>query len=768
MADQKVQVVLEWALDRQKAQETLRYHDQLSEKLEKVRSRINEVKGRFDELEEVSGRVAALSAAAFAPLILSASNYVEKVGQAETISRRWLVLSERQQRAQIELGRKSAEALLPYRELLIEIVELAAGVDQDIIKAGVAGAGVLAGAAALGLLVSQLGKVYTGLLLLNTTMQQLVATQVGGAVARTTGGLVAGAAGVGIGIAATRGIGEISGDERLQRVGLNDLLVYLFDILKTFVAALALGAKLIEEQFSSLRKKLELAILSIKEAFGKIPDVLRQIIDGLLLAFSELIRSVPAVGGAAADALGIDEEALRRRLRAGQSEPIVDTEAVQAILSGAGLNESTQRFIGGRIAETDSLDELNELLKQLEYQTFITAETADQIRNTLVGTERERLEVLKRADERQQAIDERYAFVGSLLASFDEVLRPRIENLGLPSLGGGGAGGGGRVFNEPILDAFEQLQVDLENIQNSYNKQRVDNQKRFAASLLNLEKQAQAQRLAIQQNYKDDLAALDKEAAEAERNYRVEVAALREDAQRQELDAQERFERDRRRILEQFNEQLRDAVLNRDARAAVSAFRQRRQQERDLGENVQQERRQRAQANAERLQDLVANFEREKQARAERRKEIENAYHEQMRDLENNLRAQERELREAYRQQQRDLQVALNSEILQRRQAFNRQLLELTEFQNAESRIRQQHYEQLNAQLTQYLLNGASAQAQAALNTASQMINGAVRSITRSNSVNVGGININGAQDPARVASLVEERIVNIFRTLVD
>ncbi|RMG78733.1 MAG: hypothetical protein D6712_20905 [Chloroflexi bacterium] len=768
MVDKRVEILLEWSLDQQKAQQTLKFHQDLNERLDKLRTRINEVKSRFDELEETAGRAAVIAASVFAPLTLAATNYVEQVGMAERTSQRWLALSQRQQQVQITLGRKAAEALLPYREILVDILELGARVDPALLQAGVAGAGILAGAATLGLFVSQIGKLYTGLLLLNTTMQQLIATQVGGMVARGVGGVTATALGVGVGIASTRAIGQVSGDERLQQVGLSDLIVYLYDILKTFVAALALGAKLIEEQFSSLRKRFELAILEIKSAFDKIPQTLQQIIDGLLLVFTDLLGEIPVVGGKAVEALGLDRQSILNRQRVSNAS-IVDVDAVRSILSGTGLNQATQAFLTGRIAETTSFEDLNKLLDSLEYQTFITSETAEQIRNTLVGTERERLEILRRADERQASIDQRYAFVGEILAAYDQTIRPRVERIDMPSFTSG-ADMFIAQLNEPLLNAFESFQQELVILENAYQEQRIDAQKNFSQAMTALEKQTQEQRLTLQQTYTQRLKALEQEQAEAQQLYNEQVLEARVNYQKEELRAQERYEQQRTRLIEQYNEQLRDAILNRDATAIVNLMRSRLRQTRDLEQGELTERQQRREQLAERLQDLETSYQKEQEAFAKQRQTIESEYRENQRKLEENIRKEQRVLQENYRQKQRDLQVSLNNEILERRKAFNRQLLELTEFQNYESEVRRAHYERLNAQLSQYLLGNLSTQLQSNARVISNAVYGRGTSTSRSTSLSVGGItvNANSVQQPERVAAMVQEKIYELFRSLVD
>src|SRR3972149_2043801 len=145
---------------------------------EVFRKKLENIKNTAEKLGSISTMITGIGAVLAGPFILAAKNYVEKVGQSEQISRRWLAATEKISKAQMEIGRIATTSILPMLEKVASIAEAAAefaqkhpGVVEAAVKIGMA----MAAVGAIGLAVSKGIRLVADIKFLAATAQQLLA-----------------------------------------------------------------------------------------------------------------------------------------------------------------------------------------------------------------------------------------------------------------------------------------------------------------------------------------------------------------------------------------------------------------------------------------------------------------------------------------------------------------------------------------------------------------------------------------------------------------
>ncbi len=207
----------------------------LAEALEKVKKEAqavieasNQMKEKADRLEGIGTRIAGVGAAISGPFILAATTYVQKAGQSEEISRKWLATTERMSEAQMRIGRVAAEAILPTLEKVANLAETAAAFAEkhpNIVAAALTIGTATATVGAIGIAVAQGIKLVADVkyLLASTQMNVAADKMLAAAGAMGKGGflgklLPAGALGVAGSVVAGVGAGAL-GYEGLRRAG---------------------------------------------------------------------------------------------------------------------------------------------------------------------------------------------------------------------------------------------------------------------------------------------------------------------------------------------------------------------------------------------------------------------------------------------------------------------------------------------------------------------------------------------------------------------
>lgn len=153
-----------------------------------IRMRANVMNKELGDLKEKAGFIDRAAqplflagTAGFAALAMSAKNYIENAGESNEITQRWAANSEKVKAANLQIGKISAEAILPLYEKLGDIVTKAADFadkNPGIIKAALGTSIVAAGLGALGILVSKGITLYADIKMIAVGDMQLVAAKI--------------------------------------------------------------------------------------------------------------------------------------------------------------------------------------------------------------------------------------------------------------------------------------------------------------------------------------------------------------------------------------------------------------------------------------------------------------------------------------------------------------------------------------------------------------------------------------------------------------
>ncbi|MCB0207706.1 MAG: hypothetical protein KDJ52_00160 [Anaerolineae bacterium] len=136
----------EGAIDAEEA--TRRVEDQM-EAIESHGDKVRNFAGYFGD---IAGTLALTGAAIAGPLVLAATSFVDKAGQADATSRDWLATTKELERSQQRVGRIAAQAILPVLETAADLAEKVADFAEAhpaIVKAALGVGGALLGAAAV-------------------------------------------------------------------------------------------------------------------------------------------------------------------------------------------------------------------------------------------------------------------------------------------------------------------------------------------------------------------------------------------------------------------------------------------------------------------------------------------------------------------------------------------------------------------------------------------------------------------------------------------
>jgi hypothetical protein len=681
----EVQTDLTFNAKTQEAQKNL---DALNKRMVDLREKADKAEQGFRTLGDTATGFAASGALLLAPAILAAEKYVAAVGKSEAVSKKYIAAQERQQKAQIEFGRKAAEALLPYRLLLTDIIEKLSQVDPRILQAGIAIGGGLALVGAAGLIASQIGLFATAVVKLGTYINTLSAIQAAGGLGRIAmvGGVGAGALALGVagGIGATRAIGRATGNDRLAEYGLDDTL-------ETFKQLLVIGGTLFLDALGGAAKTIILIDATLKAIQIKLGLETENLAEKFEQAGRDLKNAIiELVGETVAGKLGIRNEEVAGTLRRGGTPAL--TPQQQAAADAALLVEETNQ----------KLQNIDDSILSLK-QGLLDVAGFGQDRGGDGAADQFSQESLDLFDQYQQAEKD------ALVAYQDErkAINKRFadENLKLES-----------EYNrqrQQQLDDFNKAQAQAEkDFDRQQKRQAADN----ARQISNLRKQA---------------AEADKEALAEYNDNRLQTLA---DFQKEETRRQAEFDRRRKRQAEEANDRLLEAAGKLDAQAVLSILKESTKQARqdsedfgtdtttrqaDLKQRLDDDKRLYEQQKAQRqkqLQDSITESQRqfaESQRLAkedfEYRQQLERQRFDESRIREaENFSRQQQERRVAYQRELNELQNAYNQQKKARQNQFIDAYNQLNGFQQYEASARQAHYKRLAADL-QAFLNGVAS-----------------------------------------------------------
>lgn len=166
----------------------------LEKSLKAAQQQANQLRERMEKVQQIGNRMMFVGGAMVAPFALAVRKYVETVGEGEETSRRIIELQERWAKSQVDLGRVTAEIVLPALEKALDVIEKITAFAEKNPEAVKAALGIGASLVVLGGIVSTTAQIISTI----ATVQGLIA----GAGLTGLGGAAAGGAGIASAISA--------------------------------------------------------------------------------------------------------------------------------------------------------------------------------------------------------------------------------------------------------------------------------------------------------------------------------------------------------------------------------------------------------------------------------------------------------------------------------------------------------------------------------------------------------------------------------------
>lgn len=754
-------ILIGFKVDPQKSQQAISEIDKLNQRLERLDETASNVNETFDGLEGTATGFAAVGAAVFAPLILSAQKYVDVVGNAEAESREWAATTQKLEKSQVEFGRKATAALNPYRNALADILTKISQVDPAIIQAGVEIGGVVALIGGAGLLAAQVGKLYASSIELVAGIQKL--QMMGGLTGRAASAAVYGGVGIAaiglgttIGLNAVRGYGKATDNERLANFGADDAYTAFSQAITVFTSLVLDAGKTVAETLINIDTIMRLAQNRLREAVDDkvISEIQKKGLD-ILKAFE--MAQINVEEGTGKIAGGFERAYLSFLKTIGELK--IETKLGDIDIGkelGVNLDEVNDKLekLGNQTADFESrrqsLDEkYASKFADIDSRVASYADTAIDI-----GERRE--DLLNEVDAvfegaRESIVPKVYESMinfGEAVGILEDASEKTKEL----------ATGFAALTDEQkqgLLDSFDQLQTDLADAETAFNDQRKkeladfneetakieDNWQRqrerqaedFERGRAEREKEFNRQRQQAAQDFakqqKDAVVDFNREQSKAAQDFEKSRAKTLRDNQKEDLKRIEDFQRERERREQDHRLRLLEAVGRLDATAVLQELRGFQQEDSRAGQDFNRETQERQQQLDQQLADERAAFEEEQRLRRDQfqqqqAEEVQRFQEQQARELER-YQLQEQRSKEAFersqalaqedfdrsqaerRQQFNERRQEERREFLksqsERRQAFIAQYNELMGFQNRETNARRQHYQQLERDLQSFL-----------------------------------------------------------------
>ena len=151
------------------------------QRLALLRSReLSLLKQRGDVLERGSKALFATGVSGFTAITVLAKKYIDTTEETNEVTKAWADSSDRVTRAQMRIGKISAEAILPLYEKLADIATKAADFTEKnpgVIEAGLKASIVMAGLGGIGILAAKGIKLYADVKMIGVGATQLAAAQ---------------------------------------------------------------------------------------------------------------------------------------------------------------------------------------------------------------------------------------------------------------------------------------------------------------------------------------------------------------------------------------------------------------------------------------------------------------------------------------------------------------------------------------------------------------------------------------------------------------
>lgn len=656
MADDLVSILLKFISETDAAQKDV---SDLDKRLKEVNASAQQVNEKFENMAQVSARVAAAGATIFAPALLSAQAYVNALGKTEEVSKRYIAAQERQKEATLAFGKKAAEALIPYQNALADILELFSRIDPRILEAGIAAGGGLVLVGAIGTLVAQIG-------IFTAQSTRLIASlnanfAAGGMTSRAAVGIGAIGVGTGLGIGATRAIGEATGDERLQTFELKDAL-------KTFIQIVTIAAGTLGD----LAKIVPLVEFAFKTGSAEVKAALGDLVDGFKNAVIGLQESLAGIKFEIlgkefnlGKELGIDPRQLEEQRAAIEASKQARQEEKQAAKDFAAIQLGNQ------------IDDIDEATGKLQLKMLDLVESLDKTSESAATTARtfgeDSLDLFAKYRDEQKAAETQ--------------------------------------FNEDRVAKQKQFEADFKAAETQFNDSRVKALKAFNDNQKQAERDFKRQQAADLKKFQADQ---QKEA----RGFDSEQRQQEKEHQTENIKRIKEFGLERQRAEEDSRRSLIEAAGRLDAIAVLRELQSQETNRKRATEDFDSESTERQQAFEENRRLAREQFQ---QNQADRRREFEEnraaaqAQFQERQGLERQRFNEQRQLQlEEFRQSQTlrrqafttalsEEQSKYNRERQMRQAAFRDALDQLNGWGRYEVSARQRYYEQLRRDLDRFL-----------------------------------------------------------------
>ncbi len=196
MAERTIDIILNMETNDAALASTNKRVKELADGFKKVEQQANKTREQMAKLAQVGQKMALVGGAIVAPFALAMKKYVDTMGKTEGTSARILELQKEWENSQIEIGRVTAEIVLPALETALKVVKQISAFAKDHPDAVKAALGIGGTLIVLGGMLSTAASIVSTI----ATVQGLVA---GVGTAMLPGGALAagGAAGVGASLA---------------------------------------------------------------------------------------------------------------------------------------------------------------------------------------------------------------------------------------------------------------------------------------------------------------------------------------------------------------------------------------------------------------------------------------------------------------------------------------------------------------------------------------------------------------------------------------
>jgi hypothetical protein len=626
--------------------------DKMQKKFQQVEEQTEKLEQRFNDLGDVSARVAAVGAVIFAPAILSSQKYIQAMGRSEEISRRFIKAQERTSQAQLELGRKATASLLPYQEALARIIERVNDLPQGVFDAGLAAGGGLVLLGAVGVLGQQIG------LFVAQSTRLIAAINTGTASAGLRYGAYAGvgvgavAAGSFLGVGATRLLGAATGDERLQNYGLDEAGETLKQALFILADQLIQGVQRVAEGWVIVGAEFEKFKLAVKDKFADLVETLQK----MIWSIENVLLDTELLGVNLGEELGIERKTakLKSRTSSGEVTTVVDPVAEIEQERDRKLQAISDAFRDFRVEFATSVNGGSAAPSTGGY-TNETLAAFGQYRDDIAAME---------AEFFQERVDRQAA------------------------------------YQEESITAQQAYDDQLAQLLKTYNSAREQAEKQYQQKVSDLRNQAQVAALESELQYREDRAGLEDDYREAETQAMEEYNRNRIKAERDyrdqlanaaaKLDAISVLD-----ILRQRNNQFsdEDSDFAREKRQRKEELQDRLS---DLDKTYQKEK---AQRNRQLSEQLAAAD----RAYSEQQRQLKDNYQQQREQATEQYKKLQQQREQAYNRELRDLERQHVREMELREKHFRDQVDQMNGWNRYSAEMQQQYLQQLQQMFGQFM-----------------------------------------------------------------